>query len=115
MLLLEKSRAGRRTANDQSFHVLSRLVIGAEGSLQKELAFDHLTSEHNNPFVSISQKLDEKQKASTEFNRLVQAFDTLNVESTAVKALWMVLASIVHLGAAGVAKGKTNLAEKCDC
>lgn len=104
MLLMEKTRAGRRAGIDQTFHVLSRLVIGAEGYLQKELHLDHLTSENNNPFVSISQKLEEKQKASAEFARLVQAFASLNVENTAVKALWSVLASIVHLGVAGVAK-----------
>lgn len=105
MLLMEKTRAGRRTSNDHTFHVLSRLVIGAEGLLQKELHLDHLTTENNNPFVSISQKLEEKQKASAEFSRLVQAFAALNVENSSVKALWAVLASIVHLGVAGVAKG----------
>lgn len=108
MLLMEKSRAGRRSANDQTFHVLSRLVIGAEGHLQKELHLDHSTTEIYNPFVSISQKLEEKQKASAEFHRLVQAFDALNVEPSSVKALWAVLASIVHLGVAGVAKGNGN-------
>lgn len=105
MLLMEKSRAGRRAGNDHSFHVLSRLVIGAEGSLQKELGLDRMVFEGSNPFVSISQKLEEKQKATLEFQRLVQAFETLNVEVAAVKAVWMVLASIVHLGVAGVAKG----------
>lgn len=105
MLLMEKSRAGRRSANDHTFHVLSRLVIGAEGQLQKELYLDHTIIEYNNPFVTISQKLEEKQKASAEFQRLVQAFETLNVEYASVKALWSVLAAIVHLGVAGVAKG----------
>lgn len=105
---MEKSRAGRRSSNDHTFHVLSRLVIGAEGQLQKELHLNNLTTESNNPFVSISQKLEEKQKASAEFTRLVQAFVALNVENSSVKALWAVLAAIVHLGAAGVAKGKIN-------
>lgn len=85
--------------------MLSRLVIGAEGILQKELGLDRVAFENNNPFISISQKLEEKQKAATEFTRLVAAFDTLNIESSAVKAIWMVLASIIHLGNAGVAKG----------
>lgn len=101
---MEKSRAGRRSGNDQSFHVLSRLVIGAEGALQKELALDRLAFEHSNPFVSISQKLEEKQKATSEFIRLLQAFESLNVEPSAIKAIWMVLASIVHLGMAGITK-----------
>lgn len=108
MLLMEKSRAGRRSGSDQTFHVLSRLIIGAEGTLQKDLYLDHLTSENNNPFVSISQKLEEKQKASAEFTRLVQAFAALNVDPSSVRALWSVLASIVHLGVAGVARGNDN-------
>lgn len=102
---MEKSRAGRRSNNDQSFHVLSRLVIGAEGLLQKELGLDRLIFENSNPFISISQKLEEKQKATAEFNRLIVAFETLNIEASAIKAIWMVLASIAHLGAAGIAKG----------
>lgn len=105
LLLMEKTRAGRRSNNDQSFHVLSRLIIGAEGILQKELGLDRLVFDNNNPFVSISQKLEEKQKATLEFNRLVQAFETLGIDPSSVKAIWMVLASIVHLGMAGVAKG----------
>lgn len=105
MLLMEKSRVGRRVNNDQAFHVLSRLVIGAEGLLQKDLGLDRLSFESNNPFVSISQKLEEKQAATVEFNRLVQAFESLGVEATEIKAIWMILAGIVHLGAAGVAKG----------
>lgn len=104
---MERSRAGRHSGNDQSFHVLSRLVAGAEGSLQKELALDRLVFDNSNPFVTISQKLEEKQKATAEFVRLVQAFEALNTEAAAVKAVWVVLASIVHLGIAGVAKGSS--------
>lgn len=102
---MEKSRAGRHSGSEQSFHVLSRLVVGAEGLLQKELGLDRMVFDNSNPFVSISQKLEEKQKATAEFIRLVQAFEALNTDATAVKAIWMVLASIVHLGFAGVAKG----------
>lgn len=102
---MEKSRAGRRT-NDHAFHVLSQLVVGAEGLLQKDLHLDHFTAENNNPFVFVSQKLEEKQRASIEFTRLVQAFGTLNVDNVSVRALWSVLAAIIHLGAAGVARGR---------
>lgn len=102
---MEKSRAGRRINNDQTFHVLSRLVVGAEGMLQKELGLERLVFESNNPFVTISQKLEEKQKATLEFNRLVQAFEVLGADVGSVRAVWMVLAAIVHLGFAGVAKG----------
>lgn len=106
---MEKSRAGRHSGSNQSFHVLSRLVVGAEGSLQKELALDRLVFDNSNPFVTVSQKLEEKQKATAEFVRLVQAFEALNTDAAGVKAIWMVLASIIHLGIAGVAKGSVFL------
>lgn len=111
MLLMEKTRVGRRSGSDQTYHVLSRLIIGAEGLLQKELGLDRVAFENSNPFITISQKLEEKQKAATEFTRLVAAFDVLNIEASAVKAIWMVLASIVHLGNAGVAKGAIRMAQ----
>lgn len=101
---MEKSRIGRRSGNDQTFHVLSRLVIGAEGMLQKELGLDRLVFESSNPFVTISQKLEEKQKATAEFHRLIEAFEALNIDASSIKAIWMVLAAIVHLGNAGVTK-----------
>lgn len=50
MLPMEKSRAGRRSNNNQSFHVLPRLVIRAEDFLQKEIGLDRL----------IFKKLEEK-------------------------------------------------------
>ncbi|GAB0097354.1 Unconventional myosin-XVIIIa [Sergentomyia squamirostris] len=104
VLLLERNRCGRRMGNDCTFHVLTRLLAGAEGSLQKELHLDNISSDDNNPFVQLPQKLEDRQKASAEFVRLVQAFSMLNVEASSVKALWHVLAAIYHLGVAGVTK-----------
>ncbi|XP_055685482.1 unconventional myosin-XVIIIa-like isoform X2 [Lutzomyia longipalpis] len=104
VLLLERNRCGRRNGSDCTFHVLTRLLAGAEGSLQKELHLDNVSSDEGNPFVNLPQKLEDRQKASTEFVRLVQAFAMLNVEASSVKALWHVLAAIYHLGVAGVTK-----------
>uniref|UniRef100_A0A1L8E4V2 Putative myosin n=1 Tax=Nyssomyia neivai TaxID=330878 RepID=A0A1L8E4V2_9DIPT len=104
VLLLERNRCGRRSGSECTFHVLTRLLAGAEGSLQKELHLDSVSSDESNPFVHLPQKLEDRQKASTEFVRLVQAFSMLNVEVSSVKALWHVLAAIYHLGVAGVTK-----------
>uniref|UniRef100_A0A336LCU1 CSON006949 protein n=1 Tax=Culicoides sonorensis TaxID=179676 RepID=A0A336LCU1_CULSO len=104
VLLLEKSRAGRRSSNEHTFHVLTRLLAGAEGSLQKELHLDNINFDDSNPFISIPTKLDERAKASSDFVRLVQAFQTLGIANNSVKAIWCVLASIYHLGCAGATK-----------
>lgn len=106
VLLMEKSRAGRRFSNESPFHVLTRLLAGAEGLLQKELQFDNVNLDETNLFVTISSKLDERQKASGEFIRLVQAFATLNVDNASVKAIWNVIAAIYHLGMASATKGE---------
>ncbi|KAM7364507.1 myosin heavy chain-like isoform 3-T7 [Cochliomyia hominivorax] len=102
VLLPEQQRAGRRLNNEHSFHIMSRLLAGANGSLQKELHIDSLPAEDNHPFVSLSQKLEDKQRASAEFMRVVQAFETLHIDPKAVKGIWSILASIYHLGLAGV-------------
>jgi myosin-18 len=106
VLLLEKARAGRRIANEQPFHVLTRLLAGAEGNLQKDLQLDNVNLDESNIFVSISNKLEERQKASSDFVRLCQAFQTLNVDAGSVKAIWSVLAAIYHLGHASCTKGE---------
>jgi myosin XVIII len=111
ILLMEKIRAGRRVNNESPFHVITRLLAGAEGHLKKELQLDNINLDETNLFVYISSKLEERQKASSDFVRLVQAFHTLNVDQNSVKAIWCVLAAIYHLGMASATKvGSGNTA-----
>lgn len=109
VLLLERSRAGRRNNGDNSFLIMTRLLAGAEGSLQKELHLKNISSEDNNPFVSLSQKLEERAKAAAEFVKVITAFEMLNIEPSAVRGIWHILAAIYHLGVAGVTKGEMQL------
>ncbi|XP_075144896.1 myosin heavy chain-like isoform X3 [Haematobia irritans] len=102
VLLPERQRAGRRLNNEYSFHIMSRLLAGASGSLQKELQIDSLPAEDNHPFVSVSQKLEDRQRAAADFMRTTLAFETLNIDPKAVRGIWSILASIYHLGLAGV-------------
>ncbi|XP_070496062.1 unconventional myosin-XVIIIa isoform X2 [Chironomus tepperi] len=104
IMLMEKQRAGRRMNNESHYHVVARLLAGAEGHLQKELQLDNVNLDEPNLFVSISSKLEERQKASSDFVRLMQAFHTLNVDPNSVKAIWCVLAAIYHLGHASATK-----------
>ncbi|KAL9887348.1 myosin heavy chain-like isoform 2-T2 [Glossina fuscipes fuscipes] len=102
VLLPERQRAGRRLPNEHSFHIMTRLLAGACGSLQKELHLESIPSEDNHPFVSLPQKLEDRQRSAAEFVRTVQAFETLNINPRAVRGIWSILASIYHLGLAGV-------------
>lgn len=106
VLLLERSRAGKRAINEHTFHILTRLLAGAEGNLQKELHLENISPEDNNPFVSLSQRLEDRHKSASEFGRVIQAFETLNIDQAAVKGIWYILAAIYHLGVAGVTKSK---------
>ncbi|XP_055629701.1 unconventional myosin-XVIIIa isoform X3 [Toxorhynchites rutilus septentrionalis] len=99
ILLLEKSRAGRRSSSEHhTFHVFGRLLAGAEGHLQKELYLDSINFDENNLFVTLPTKLEDKQNASIDFARLQQSFSVLNVDQSSVKSLWYIIASIFHLG-----------------
>lgn len=107
MLLLEKSRIGRRLNGDPTFHAIYRLLAGAEGILRKELSLTNLVAE-NNLFITPLQKHEDKQRAQIEFNRIVDAFRTLGVTESEEKAIWIVLAGIYHLSCAGAVKAGTS-------
>ncbi|XP_066594077.1 unconventional myosin-XVIIIa isoform X2 [Prorops nasuta] len=107
VLLLEKSRIGRRTNGDPTFHAVYRLLAGAEGALRKELHLTNLVAE-NNPFVTPLQKHEDKQRAMVEFNRIVAALRILGVSETEEKVIWLVLAGIYHLSCAGAVKAGTS-------
>lgn len=107
VLLLEKSRIGRRVNGDPSFHALYRLLAGAEGTLRKELNLTNLVAE-NNPFITPLQKHEDKQRAQVEFNRIVAAFRALGVTESEERAIWFVVAGIYHLSCAGAVKAGTS-------
>ena len=104
ILLMERRRAGRKLNGENNFHVITRLLAGAEGALKKELQLDNINLNEPNIFVSISGKLEERQKASADFIKLEQAFNTLKIDRNSVKAIWSVLAAIYHLGVASATK-----------
>lgn len=108
VLLLEKPRIVRKFDSESTFHVVQRLIFGVEGQLRKELFLDGLTGNETNLFVSLSQKLEEKQRAQEEFGRVCSALGVLGVSEGEQKALWSVLAAVYHLGFAGAVKGKCS-------
>ncbi|XP_057317882.1 unconventional myosin-XVIIIa isoform X3 [Microplitis mediator] len=107
VLLLEKSRIGRRYNGDPTFHIIYRLLAGAEGQLRKELHLGNLVTE-NNPFITPLQKHEEKQRAVVDFNRIIGAFKTIGIPEADEKVIWTVIAGIYHLSCAGAVKTNIN-------
>ncbi|XP_017847172.1 unconventional myosin-XVIIIa isoform X2 [Drosophila busckii] len=108
VLLPERQRAGRRLGNEHSFHIMTRLLAGAAGLLQKELHLENISSEDSHPFISLSQKLEDRHRAANDFMRTVQAFESLNIDAKAVRGIWSILAAIYHLGIAGITRMGTG-------
>lgn len=105
---MEKTRIGRRPTGEQTFHVVYRLLAGAEGALRKELYLANLVSENNNPFITPLQKHEDKQRAQVEFNRIIDAFRVLGVSEADEKVIWLALAALYHLSCAGAVKSGTT-------
>lgn len=98
----ERQLAGKRALNGHSYHIMTRLLSGASGSLQKELHLENIPPNDTHPFVSLPEKLENRHRSAAEFIRTTQAFETLNIDPKAVRGIWSILASIYHLGTAGV-------------
>ncbi|KAE8743557.1 hypothetical protein FOCC_FOCC010804, partial [Frankliniella occidentalis] len=104
LLLAERWRVARRPAGESNFHVLYRLLAGAEGALRRELQLDAVYGADANAFVTPLQKVEEKQKAELEFSRVCSAMSLLGVSDAEQRVVWSVLAAIYHLGFAGAVK-----------
>lgn len=106
ILLSERWRVVRRPEGELSFHVVYRLLNGCEGYLRRELFLDHLTE--TNSFIGSIPRPEDRQKATGEFSRLCGAFIVIGVSDAEAKVIWSVLASILHLGAAGAVRGSNS-------
>ncbi|XP_022085605.1 unconventional myosin-XVIIIa-like isoform X2 [Acanthaster planci] len=103
ILVLEKYRVVRRPASERSFNIFYSLMGGADETLTKELFLNHLAPD--NVYISPLQRSEEKQPTTTAWNKVLHACSVLGFSSEHCKALWCVLAAIIHLGAAGATKG----------
>uniref|UniRef100_A0A8C1SJB2 Myosin XVIIIAb n=1 Tax=Cyprinus carpio TaxID=7962 RepID=A0A8C1SJB2_CYPCA len=86
-MLLEKLRVVKRPETESTFNVFYYMMAGADTIL-----FDPNFSS------------EDKQKASQQFTKLQAAMKVLGISSDEQKALWLILAAIYHLGAAGATK-----------
>ncbi|ROL54073.1 Unconventional myosin-XVIIIb [Anabarilius grahami] len=102
-MLLEKWRVCRRPEGESNFLVFSQMLAGLSSDMRTELQL-HQLKEHNSFGITCPTKVDEKQRASVGFGKLLAAMNTLGFSADEQKAIWHVLAGIYHLGVAGTCK-----------
>ncbi|XP_058644724.1 unconventional myosin-XVIIIb-like isoform X2 [Onychostoma macrolepis] len=102
-MLLEKWRVCQRPEGESNFLVFSQMLAGLSTDMRTELQV-HQLKEHNTFGISCPNKVDEKQRASVGFGKLLAAMNTLGFSADEQKAIWHVLAGIYHLGVAGTCK-----------
>ncbi|XP_036450276.1 unconventional myosin-XVIIIb-like isoform X2 [Colossoma macropomum] len=102
-MLLERWRVCRRPEGESNFLVFSQMLAGLNTEMRTELQL-HQLPENNSFGITCPIKVDEKQRATVDFGRLLVAMNTLGFSHDEQRAIWHVLAGIYHLGVAGVCK-----------
>ena len=108
VFLLEKSRICRRPEGEPTFHIFYHLLAGCDSELRVELQLQNLGD--TNIFMTPPTKSEDKQRASTIWERITKALETLGVKKDEARGIWGVLAAIYHLGCAGAVKGSSAAA-----
>ncbi|XP_042153452.1 unconventional myosin-XVIIIa-like isoform X9 [Oncorhynchus tshawytscha] len=102
-MLLEKLRVTKWPETESTFNVFYYMMSGADSTLRTELHFNHFAE--NSAFGIVPQsKLEDKQKSSQQFTKLQAAMKVLGISVEEQRALWLILGTIYHLGAAGATK-----------
>ncbi|XP_077996224.1 unconventional myosin-XVIIIa-like isoform X2 [Glandiceps talaboti] len=103
LLLLDRTRVVRRPQGEPNFNIFYALLAGADQQLRNECHLNNLSS--NNLFLTPTLSPESKQKQGTDWSLILSACRVLGFRDEECKALWAVLAAIIHLGAAGAVKG----------
>ncbi|XP_040013893.1 unconventional myosin-XVIIIb-like [Xiphias gladius] len=102
-MMLDKWTVCRKTPGDSNFLVFSQMLAGLSTEMRTELQL-HQFPESNSFGIVNPTKVEEKQRASVAFTKLLTAMETLGFSAGEQKAIWHVLAGIYHLGVAGACK-----------
>uniref|UniRef100_A0A665VUN8 Myosin motor domain-containing protein n=1 Tax=Echeneis naucrates TaxID=173247 RepID=A0A665VUN8_ECHNA len=102
-MMLDKWRVCQKTPGESNFLVFSQMLAGLSTEMRTELQL-HQLPETNSFGIVHPTKVEEKQRASVAFTKLLAAMETLGFSAGEQKAIWHVLAGIYHLGAAGACK-----------
>ncbi|XP_034566021.1 unconventional myosin-XVIIIb [Notolabrus celidotus] len=102
-MMMDKWKVCQKTPGESNFLVFSQMLGGLSTEMRTELQL-HQLPESNSFGIVHPTKVEEKQRASVAFTKLLTAMETLGFSSGEQKAIWHVLAGIYHLGAAGACK-----------
>uniref|UniRef100_A0A3P9MEK1 Myosin motor domain-containing protein n=1 Tax=Oryzias latipes TaxID=8090 RepID=A0A3P9MEK1_ORYLA len=102
-MMLDKWKVCRKTPGESNFLVFSQMLAGLSTEMRTELQLHQLPGSNSFGIVHPT-KVEEKQRASVGFTKLLVAMETLGFSPSEQKAIWHVLAGIYHLGAAGACK-----------
>uniref|UniRef100_A0A3Q2CNT6 Myosin motor domain-containing protein n=1 Tax=Cyprinodon variegatus TaxID=28743 RepID=A0A3Q2CNT6_CYPVA len=102
-MMLDKWKVCQKTPGESNFLVFSQMLAGLSTEMRTELQL-HQLPESNSFGILQPTKVEEKQRASVAFTKLLTAMETLSFSVGEQKAIWHVLAAIYHLGAAGACK-----------
>ncbi|XP_053542662.1 unconventional myosin-XVIIIb isoform X2 [Ictalurus punctatus] len=102
-MMLDRWKVCHRTEGESNFLIFTQMLAGLSAEMRSELQL-HQLPESNIFGISCPTKVDEKQRATVEFGRLLAAMNTLGFSPDEQRAIWHVLAGIYHLGMAGACK-----------
>uniref|UniRef100_A0A8K9WMR0 Myosin XVIIIB n=1 Tax=Oncorhynchus mykiss TaxID=8022 RepID=A0A8K9WMR0_ONCMY len=102
-MMLEKWRVCQKMEGESNFLVFSQMLAGLSTEMRTELQM-HQFPEANCFGIVPPTKVEEKQRASVAFTKLLVAMETLGFSANEQRAIWHVLAGLYHLGAAGACK-----------
>lgn len=102
-MMLDKWKVCQKTPGESNFLVFAQMLAGLSTEMRTELQL-HQLPENNSFGIFHPAKVEEKQRASVAFTKLLNAMETLSISVSEQKAIWHVLAGIYHLGAAGASK-----------
>ncbi|XP_054613332.1 unconventional myosin-XVIIIb-like isoform X2 [Dunckerocampus dactyliophorus] len=102
-MMLDKWRVCHMTGGESNFLVFSQMLAGLSTDMRTELQLHQLPECHSFGMTPPT-KVEEKQRASVGFTKLLVAMETLGFTASEQKAIWHVLAAIYHLGVAGACK-----------
>lgn len=102
-MMLDKWRVCQPPPGESNFLVFSQMLAGISTELRTELQL-HQLPESNSFGIVHPTKVEEKQRASVAFSKLLIAMQTLGFTAGEQKAIWHVLAGIYHLGEAGACR-----------
>ncbi|XP_051887771.1 unconventional myosin-XVIIIb-like [Pristis pectinata] len=102
-MLLERIHVTQQQALEGTFNVFYQMLAGLDLSFRTELHLHHMAESQLFGIAALTN-VEEKQRASLAFSKLLAAMETLGFTADEQKAIWHVLAGIYHLGAAGVCK-----------